>query len=205
MPALPPYLPTKEADFNNWLNNFSTLISANPPAYGLMTTDAATIAAQNAAWTAAYGPVTSPATKTAQAVQHKNTAKVSVSAQIRTYCAGHRQQPRRLQRQQDRPGTEPQNQHPLADHAPHDQSAAHPAIGGEPLGLPPLSRLGGQRLRQSEAVRRDAVPGLRPGLRHARQRPRDHAAHRHAHEVALRAALHRGPGRKADLIWPPAG
>ncbi len=86
MPALPPYLPTKEADFNNWLNNFSTLISANPPAFGLMTTDAATIAAQTAAWTAAYGPVTSPATKTAQAVQHKNTAKVSVSAQIRTYA-----------------------------------------------------------------------------------------------------------------------
>jgi hypothetical protein len=49
MPALPPYMPTKEADFTNWLNNSSTLISANPPAYGLMSTDAANIAAQNAA------------------------------------------------------------------------------------------------------------------------------------------------------------
>jgi hypothetical protein len=79
-------MPTKEADFTNWLNNFSTLIAANPPAYGLMSTDAANIAAQNAAWTAVYGPITSPATKTAQAVQHKNTAKVSVTAQIRTYA-----------------------------------------------------------------------------------------------------------------------
>lgn len=48
MPALPPYMPTKEADFASWLANFSTLISANPSAYGLMTTDAATIAPQNA-------------------------------------------------------------------------------------------------------------------------------------------------------------
>jgi hypothetical protein len=28
MPALPPYMPTKEGDFTNWLANFSTLISA---------------------------------------------------------------------------------------------------------------------------------------------------------------------------------
>jgi len=84
MPALPPYLPTKEADFANWLDNFSTLISANPPAHRLMTLAAATIAAQNAAWAAADAPVTSPATEplrgcpTAQAVQNKNTARVTV-------------------------------------------------------------------------------------------------------------------------------
>ena len=28
-PSAPPYMPTKEADFTNWLNNFSTLIVAN--------------------------------------------------------------------------------------------------------------------------------------------------------------------------------
>ena len=48
MPALPPYIPAQEGQFNTWLNNFSTLISANPPAYGLMTSDAANIAAQTA-------------------------------------------------------------------------------------------------------------------------------------------------------------
>jgi hypothetical protein len=31
-PWVPPYLSTKEADFTNWLNNFTTLISANQPA-----------------------------------------------------------------------------------------------------------------------------------------------------------------------------
>ena len=64
MPALPSYMPTREADFTPWLAISSTLISANPPAYGLMTTDAANIAAQNAAWAAVYGLVSSPATKT---------------------------------------------------------------------------------------------------------------------------------------------
>jgi len=29
MPALPPYMPAKEADFTSWLANFSTLISAD--------------------------------------------------------------------------------------------------------------------------------------------------------------------------------
>ena len=29
MPALPPYISRKDADFNNWLLNFSTLITAD--------------------------------------------------------------------------------------------------------------------------------------------------------------------------------
>jgi hypothetical protein len=86
MPALPPYIPAKDADFTSFLANFSTLISANPPAFGLLTSDAANIAAQNAAWAAAYGPITSPATKTAQAVSAKDVAKITVTAQIRTYA-----------------------------------------------------------------------------------------------------------------------
>jgi len=66
--------------------NFSTLISANAPAYGLLPSDAATIAALNATWAANFAPLTSKATKTAQAVQNKNIAKVTVTAQIRTYA-----------------------------------------------------------------------------------------------------------------------
>ena len=53
MPALPPYIPVQEGEFTSWLANFSTLISAAPSMYGLLTSDAATIAAQNAAWEAA--------------------------------------------------------------------------------------------------------------------------------------------------------
>lgn len=78
MPALPSYMPAQERQFTDWLNNFSTLIAHNPLMYGLLTTDAATIAAQNAAWAAAFAPLTSATTKTAQAVQDKNIAKVGV-------------------------------------------------------------------------------------------------------------------------------
>ncbi len=86
MPALPPYIPAKEKDFNDFLNNFSTLISATPAAFGISTTDAATIAAQTAAWNSAYNPTLSPSTKTAQVVGAKNTAKIIVTAQTRTFA-----------------------------------------------------------------------------------------------------------------------
>lgn len=86
MPALPPYIPPKDADFNNWLLNFSTLLSANPPLYGLTSTDAANVATVTTAWTAAYTPVTSPSTKTAMAVSAKNTAKINALSTVRPYA-----------------------------------------------------------------------------------------------------------------------
>jgi hypothetical protein len=84
--ALAPYIPRKEADLNNWLASFSTLVSANPQLYALTANDAATIAQLTAQWTAAYQPVTSPASNTAQAVQAKNEATARVLPQIRTYA-----------------------------------------------------------------------------------------------------------------------
>jgi len=86
MPALAPYIPTKESLMNNWLTNFSTLISANPSMYGLVAADATAIAAQVAVWTAAYTLCTSPTTKTAANVSAKNTAKVNTLAFIRPYA-----------------------------------------------------------------------------------------------------------------------
>jgi hypothetical protein len=86
MPALAPYIPTRDSQLILWLENFSTLISATPSAYGLSAGDAATIAGLVASYSAAYTPVTSPATKTAEAVQAKNTAKVLTLAQIRVFA-----------------------------------------------------------------------------------------------------------------------
>jgi hypothetical protein len=86
MPALAPYIPTKDSDLDLWLANFSTLISASPATYGLMTSDAVAIAAAVAAWHAAYLLVTSPTSKTAQTVSDKNTQKVTVLALIRPYA-----------------------------------------------------------------------------------------------------------------------
>lgn len=86
MPAVAPYIPTKQAAFTSWLANFSTLITAAPATYGLQTADAVTIAALNSGWVAAYTPVTSPTTKTAAAVQAKNQEYAIVISQLRAYA-----------------------------------------------------------------------------------------------------------------------
>lgn len=86
MPALPPYIPPKDAAFDNWLANFSSLISASPATYGLTAGDAANIANARSTWAIAYAFVTSPSTKTSQAVQNKNTARVTALAVVRSYA-----------------------------------------------------------------------------------------------------------------------
>lgn len=86
MPALPPYIPSRDSAFSNWLDNFASLIAASPAVYGLTAGDAATISGLKSSWSAAYTPVTSPSTKTPAAVAAKNTARVSVTQQVRTYA-----------------------------------------------------------------------------------------------------------------------
>lgn len=86
MPALAPYIPSRDANLNSWLNNFSTLASATPSAFGITAGDAVTIAADVAAWNAAYTPVLSASTKTAAAVSAKNAQKVIVLAAIRPFA-----------------------------------------------------------------------------------------------------------------------
>lgn len=86
MPANAPYIPPRDADLNNWLANFSTLIAASPATYGLVSGDAAVITAAVAAWSAAYTLVTSPSTKTKETVSAKNGQKVDVLATVRPYA-----------------------------------------------------------------------------------------------------------------------
>jgi len=86
MPALPSYIPNKDADLMNWMSNFSSLVSAAPGAYGLTTADALTIAGVTAVYLSQYTPVTSKTTKTAEAVQTKNTGKVVALASLRPYA-----------------------------------------------------------------------------------------------------------------------
>jgi hypothetical protein len=86
MPAVAPYIPTRDAAFSAWLANFSTLITASPASYGLTAADAVSIAAQNSAWSAAYAVVTSPNTKTPAAVATKNTARVNAQRVARVYA-----------------------------------------------------------------------------------------------------------------------
>src|SRR5208283_1453904 len=85
MPAVAPYIPAKDSALDAWLANFSTLINASPSTYGLLSSDATTIAAAVLAWHTAYLLVTSTTTKTAQTVSAKNGQRVSVLAVIRPY------------------------------------------------------------------------------------------------------------------------
>jgi hypothetical protein len=86
MPALPPYIPAKDAQLDNWLANFSGLITDDPMAYGLTSVDASNISGPVAIWAAAYALVTSPSTKTATTVSAKNVAKVNVLGIVRPYA-----------------------------------------------------------------------------------------------------------------------
>jgi hypothetical protein len=86
MPALAPYIPPKDAALSTWLANFSSLITAAPATYGLLSSDATAIAAAVLTFQTAYTLVTSPATKTANTVSAKNTDKVLVLATVRPYA-----------------------------------------------------------------------------------------------------------------------
>jgi hypothetical protein len=86
MPALPPYIPARDADLNNWAANFSTLITASPGTYGLVSGDAIAIAGVVATWAAAYALAINPPTRTPVAVSAKDSAKVAMLATLRPYA-----------------------------------------------------------------------------------------------------------------------
>lgn len=86
MPALAPYIPPKDADFDAWIENFSSLITAAPATYGLTSGDATAIAGVTTSWSDAYALVTSPSTKTATTVQAKNVARITALNTVRPYA-----------------------------------------------------------------------------------------------------------------------
>jgi hypothetical protein len=77
-----PYIPTKNADLNNWMANFAAVAAAAPSAYGLTSANIATINAANANFGAAYAPLTSPSTKTKAAVSAFNGQRAASLAQV---------------------------------------------------------------------------------------------------------------------------
>ena len=82
----PSYIPPKDADFDNWLTNFSTLLTADPTDYGLVAGDAVIVAAQRTAWHAAYTTAINPATRTSATVAAKDGARVTAVATVRPYA-----------------------------------------------------------------------------------------------------------------------
>lgn len=80
------YIPDRDQDFNAWLINFSTLITESPPTYGLAPSDAVSIAAVQASFTAALTLSTDPGTRTPATVAAKNAARVAAEDVVRPYA-----------------------------------------------------------------------------------------------------------------------
>jgi hypothetical protein len=82
-----PYIPTQDASFVQWARNFSTLLSADPPLYGLTAPDAAVVAGQFAIFDAAYQAAIDPITRTQLTVLEKDGEKVTMLGIARLYAA----------------------------------------------------------------------------------------------------------------------
>mgnify|MGYP003510646830 FL=1 len=85
MPA-PSYIPAQDAGFNNWLLNFSSLLTAAPTTYGLTAPDAIIVAASVALWSPAYAAAINPATRTAPTVAQKDAQRAATEATVRPYA-----------------------------------------------------------------------------------------------------------------------
>lgn len=86
MSSLPNYIPPRDADFNNWVTNFSTLLTAAPATYGLSAGDATSVDTVTDAWVNAYTAATNPSTRTSVTVAAKDTARITAEATIRPYA-----------------------------------------------------------------------------------------------------------------------
>lgn len=80
------YIPRTDGGFRDWLNNFTTLIAADPGRYGLTSADADVISNQNTAYEGAYVPVQSAETRTPALVQQKDAIKASAVGTCRVYA-----------------------------------------------------------------------------------------------------------------------
>jgi hypothetical protein len=80
------YIPSRDADFDAWLLNFTTLLTAAPTTYGLTAPDAVVCAAAFSAWHPAYVLATDPATRTSPTVAQKDAERASAEATVRPYA-----------------------------------------------------------------------------------------------------------------------
>lgn len=78
-------IPRTDSDFQSWLLNFSTLLTAAPADFGLTAPDAVIVAGQYTAWHAAYLAATDPSTRTSPTVAAKNAARATAEAIVRPY------------------------------------------------------------------------------------------------------------------------
>lgn len=81
-----PYIPTADADFGNWIDNFSTMLTASPTTYGLVAADAVVVAGVTATWDSTYSSAIDPSTRTPVTIAAKDDAKTAALATCRPYA-----------------------------------------------------------------------------------------------------------------------
>ena len=79
------YLPSREADLVNWTANFSSVIEANPSAYGLTAEQATAYLSAMEAYQSAYNTARNPSTRTPAAIETKNTFKAQLLVLTREF------------------------------------------------------------------------------------------------------------------------
>jgi len=77
------YIPTTDAELGDWLAHFVAPIVANPGAYGLSAADAATLQADQTAWTRDYPAHTQAETTSRAARQTKQETRAKVETDVR--------------------------------------------------------------------------------------------------------------------------
>jgi len=78
-----PAIPQRDADYDAYLNNWRTLMTATPALYGMLAADATAISLAYTNWHPAYVVVTNPATRTHAAVVAKDIQKASSQVLLR--------------------------------------------------------------------------------------------------------------------------
>lgn len=79
----PNYIPTRDADFMVWLDNFSTLLTAAPLTYGLTAADASALAALTATFDTALAAATNGSTRGPSTIAAKDAARAGAEARAR--------------------------------------------------------------------------------------------------------------------------
>ncbi len=84
--ASAPYIPAADGPFQDWLNNFSTKLTASPTTYGLLAGDAVIVAGLYTTWNAAYLAAITPGTRTSATIAAKDAARAAAEATVRPYA-----------------------------------------------------------------------------------------------------------------------
>lgn len=80
------YMPDTDSGIRDWLNNFAQIVSIDPAAVALSSSDAATLTSLAAAYDAAYVLAVNPVTRTTPIVGNKDAARNQAVETFRVYA-----------------------------------------------------------------------------------------------------------------------